>query len=205
MHQALLRGRDSADLDVQARSRQIWDRFYAPVELAPTENETLRLELPPSDLIVAGELFTGRVVDDRLEDDGSESRRAVEDGLLVEAAGQTVRVGRDGLFVLRAPERAADLPGRSPPSREELAAPDRRRVHRHGARRRRRRRALEDPPTAPRVLLPDQPLVVRGRLRGGGSGLATRAFVGPWEVPCWRRRRSPRSSTSRGCRRDRIR
>jgi hypothetical protein len=33
------------------------------------------------------------------------------------------------------------------------------------------------------MLLPDQTLVVLGRLRGGGAGLATRAYVGPWEVP----------------------
>ena len=182
LHQPLLRARDSADFEVQAASRQIWDRFYAPVELPPTENETLRLELPPSDLIVAGELFTGRVVDDRLEAGWSESRRAVEDGLLVEAAGQTARVGRDGRFVLRAPDQPASYPvevrhrEKSSPlpidgafTVTALDAAGKARV--------------EDPPTASRLLLPDQPLVVLGRLRGGGAGLATRAFVGPWEVP----------------------
>jgi hypothetical protein len=172
VHQALMRARDSADSDAQARASRIWDRLHAPLELPPTESETLRLELPPSDLIVPGEMFTGRVVDDRLVGGGEQSRRVIEDGLLVESAGQTVHVGRDGRFVLRAPEQAGSYvvevrhrEKTSPPPIDGVfatAAPAASAA------------ATVASPLAPRMVLPDQPLIVRGRLHGGGVGLATR-------------------------------
>jgi hypothetical protein len=182
VHQALQRVRESAEQHIQARARRIWDRFHAPLELAPTESETLRLELPPSELIVAGEPFTGRVVDDRLLGNEEQSRRAVEDGLLVEAAGQTVRVERDGRFVLRAPVESGSYRVEVR-HREKASPPPIEGTFSVAAAGDASASPVAEPPSAPRVVLPDQPLVVRGRLRGGGAGLATRAFVGPWEVP----------------------
>ena len=125
VHSALLRGRKSADVVMRERSLQLLDRYDAPVTLPESffmggsgrpmsrAGAALRLELPPSELIVPGGLITGRVVlDTGSAGAGGASTETLGDGLLAEVAGQIARVGRDGLFALRVPEQPVPTPSR---------------------------------------------------------------------------------------------
>ena len=238
MDNALARGSTGADAVARARSQELVNRYAQVAVLADgffmdgaggadapeSEVRALRLELPPSELMVAGELLAGRVVLDEPGPDGAAGTpvETLAEGLLVEVAGQTARVGREGLFALRAPVRPGTFtvevrhqtrpllvpveatftiarrdgetgaPGagasESPtatdlPRRPEVDCPgfdrflDAMVEGDSGA-----SAPAECPIATPRVLLPEERLLILGRL-GNRSGRATRAFVGPWEVP----------------------
>ena len=215
VRESFVRGVASEDGALRARSLEqlnrydvapvLPDRFFMDGASDPAESAvtSLRVELPPAELIVPGGVLTGRV----LLDDGVEgsSVEALDDSLLAEVDGQTARVSREGLFVLRAPERAGTYTvevrhqsrallvpvegsftigtAAALPKRPEVECPGFDRFLDATIAGEANVTAPADCSIAvPRVILPDQRLVVLGRL-GNRSGRATRAFVGRWEAP----------------------